>query len=444
MTGPSPGSRLEQRIRLHRQRSFAGRADHLATLRAALERPGEDSEVFYLCGPGGIGKSTLLRRVAYEAEDAGRSVLRLRPGDADAGIVTGGSERAVILLDDVDHVERRERWLRGFLLSADAPGAMFVVASRRPPSPGWRADPGWAAVLRVIALEPFTDTESDELLAALGIPHECRADVRSAARGNPLALRLAADAVTAGAGLSAEDLRREVAVAAFDELIGEIPSGAHRRALQAAALAPMTTEDLLRAVVAEEESAQLFAWLRDQPFMAVRTHGLSPGDTVRMVVRTELRWRDPQAYEALCLDVKEALADREPSAERAAVTTWTRADFDDAVRQALRTWHRADLLADSRLAGSRMVRQRGGEAVAALRHILRAALAVLGTDVRRSKHRRAVEATYLTGALTQEAAAERLGLPFSTYRRHLARGTEELCAILWRAETQGLAFLDEP
>jgi hypothetical protein len=43
-------------------------------------------------------------------------------------------------------------------------------------------------------------------------------------------------------------------------------------------------------------------------------------------------------------------------------------------------------------------------------------------------------ATFLSGAHTQEAAAERLGLPFSTYRRHLIRGLEVLCSLLWRRE----------
>jgi DNA-directed RNA polymerase specialized sigma24 family protein len=37
----------------------------------------------------------------------------------------------------------------------------------------------------------------------------------------------------------------------------------------------------------------------------------------------------------------------------------------------------------------------------------------------------------------QEAAAEVLGLPFSTYRRHLARGVERIVARLWDQELYG-------
>ena len=42
--------------------------------------------------------------------------------------------------------------------------------------------------------------------------------------------------------------------------------------------------------------------------------------------------------------------------------------------------------------------------------------------------------TYLRAAPTQEAAAEVLGLPFSTYRRHLAKAVEQLTDLLWEIE----------
>jgi hypothetical protein len=48
-----------------------------------------------------------------------------------------------------------------------------------------------------------------------------------------------------------------------------------------------------------------------------------------------------------------------------------------------------------------------------------------------------VVATFLRGVPTQEAVAHRLGLPFSTYRRHLGRGIKLLCEELWRRELAG-------
>jgi DNA-directed RNA polymerase specialized sigma24 family protein len=132
-----------------------------------------------------------------------------------------------------------------------------------------------------------------------------------------------------------------------------------------------------------------------------------------------------------------------PAPDAAPAPSWPRADFDLAVRQALRAWRRPDLLADSPLATGRVAeRACGPDAVGTVRQILSAALDTLGSDPRQAKLHRALTTTYLRGAPTQEAAAERLGLPFSTYRRHLARGHEAICDLLWKAETEGIDFTD--
>jgi len=54
------------------------------------------------------------------------------------------------------------------------------------------------------------------------------------------------------------------------------------------------------------------------------------------------------------------------------------------------------------------------------------------------KFHRALYHTYLQPAATQEQAAEVLDLPFSTYRRHLRSGIEELTSRLWLRELGNL------
>ena len=61
----------------------------------------------------------------------------------------------------------------------------------------------------------------------------------------------------------------------------------------------------------------------------------------------------------------------------------------------------------------------------------------MGADPRNEKFQRAVDRTFVRPATTQERAAEVLGLPFSTYRRHLARGVELVIAALWDRELYG-------
>ena len=47
---------------------------------------------------------------------------------------------------------------------------------------------------------------------------------------------------------------------------------------------------------------------------------------------------------------------------------------------------------------------------------------------------RVLDRTFVHAAPTQEAAADVLDLPFSTYRRHLAKAVDELTDVLWSAE----------
>ena len=89
--------------------------------------------------------------------------------------------------------------------------------------------------------------------------------------------------------------------------------------------------------------------------------------------------------------------------------------------------------------GTRVVRERGAELPApeALRELLHEAVDALRADPRGEKLVRALERTYLRPAPTQEAAAELLGLPFSTYRGHLTRGLERVVDWLWQRELYG-------
>jgi hypothetical protein len=100
--------------------------------------------------------------------------------------------------------------------------------------------------------------------------------------------------------------------------------------------------------------------------------------------------------------------------------------FEEAVRAALRDVNRSDRLASGPLAGTAL----GPD----LRASLLAGIARLGEEPKGEPLRRVLDRTYLCGTPSQEAAAEVLGLPFSTYRRYLARATARLVDLLWAVE----------
>ncbi|MFI1976988.1 hypothetical protein [Streptomyces wedmorensis] len=125
-----------------------------------------------------------------------------------------------------------------------------------------------------------------------------------------------------------------------------------------------------------------------------------------------------------------------PRSGPGALTVLTREEFDAAVVDALAAWQRKDLLATNRLLRSRLVVQRGSDdPVQALRQVVTEALDALAADPRAEKYHRALLTAFLRGVPTREAAAERLGLPLSTFRRHTGRGLERVRSLLWDMES---------
>ena len=107
----------------------------------------------------------------------------------------------------------------------------------------------------------------------------------------------------------------------------------------------------------------------------------------------------------------------------------SRAAFGEAVRSALQHLNRHDWLAGCPLVGTVL-----GADAAELRTNVMDAIDRLAGEPKREQLRAVLNRTFVHAAPTQEAAAEVLGLPFSTYRRHLARAIDELTEALWSVE----------
>ncbi len=122
-----------------------------------------------------------------------------------------------------------------------------------------------------------------------------------------------------------------------------------------------------------------------------------------------------------------------------------RDEFTRAVRGALRALARPERLRTSPLLGTQLVRMRAGPSapigarVTALRSMLVAAAETLRSDER---HYRVIHRAYLAPAASLEAAAEALGLPSSTFRRHLGTAVDRVAEVLWAQELDGRDALD--
>ncbi len=110
--------------------------------------------------------------------------------------------------------------------------------------------------------------------------------------------------------------------------------------------------------------------------------------------------------------------------------------FSAAVVQALKDLQKPEVLAANPLRQTATVQRLGGDAdpAKALAAAIHQAAELLRRHPRDEKLYRVIDRTYLRPAATQQLAAESLGIPFSTYRRHLARGVEQLSRVLWQYE----------
>jgi TolB-like protein/Tfp pilus assembly protein PilF len=120
------------------------------------------------------------------------------------------------------------------------------------------------------------------------------------------------------------------------------------------------------------------------------------------------------------------------------------ADFAAATKQALRDFHRADLLAQNPLLRDGIATLSASLGPAGLRAMLTETVETLFGNPRDEKLRRVIELTYFQPGPKQEAVADRLSLPFGTYRRYLTTARDRLSHWLWETRTEAAGKPDPP
>lgn len=315
-TLPLCGQRLADRLAAARRARFVGRSSELALFREALATREPPFAVLHVVGPGGIGKTTLLREYACIAADAARPVVRIdarhiepRPEDFLVALtqalgVDGSSlpalagrfpQHGVLMVDTVEAIADLDAWLREAFLPQLPAGALVVLAGRRAPATAWLTDVEWAPLTRVLALRNLQPDESQSYLALRGVTPARHAPALSATYGHPLALSLVADALSRADGDCAFELGDEpdIVSALLQKLYDDVPSAQHRLALDACATIPATTEPVLAAALGCEDAHAIFEWLAGLSFIEHGARGLFPHDLAREVLYADSRWRNP-------------------------------------------------------------------------------------------------------------------------------------------------------
>jgi hypothetical protein len=302
-----------------RRGRFVGRAAEMELFGLALDSAEPPFSILYVHGPAGVGKTSLLDAFAEQAAHAGARVIRidgrdLPPSpeavlDSVSGIVDASSagtapawpaKRSLIMFDTYERLAPLDDWVRSSLAPRLPLTALTVIASRSEPGLGWRADSAWRDLLRVVSLRNLSSAEARHYLDLCKIRPDLHDRLLNLSHGHPLALSLLADVVIRGgpamAEVESQTLPRDLVNALVGQFVDVLPTAQHRQALEACALARVTTEALLREVLEVDDARELFEWLRELAVVESGPDGLYPHDLARDVLDVDLRWRNPEGY----------------------------------------------------------------------------------------------------------------------------------------------------
>ena len=327
---------LMARLASARRRRFVGRAEELTLFQSAVQAVELPFFVLHVYGPGGVGKSSLLREYLHCCEQAQVKATYLDARDLEPtplsfitalqqalGLTAPASpldffstqtERHVLLIDTYEAVASLDRWLRQEFLPHLSDQILTVLAGRDLPDPVWRFDAGWQSLVRLLPLRNLTAMDSQAYLANHLIPAEHHQAILNVTYGHPLALSLVVDTFAQRQEIPAQapTPSLDVVKTLLERLVQRVPGPAHRTALEASAIVRVTSEPLLAEMLGlpDQGTHEMFVWLRDLSFIEANAEGLFPHDLIRDVLVADLRWRNPDWYAELHRRAREYYARR--------------------------------------------------------------------------------------------------------------------------------------
>jgi hypothetical protein len=291
---------LDQR---RQKRSFVGRGPDLALLEG-IAAPVPVAPLAFVHGPGGIGKSALLRELRRRSRirQVGVCLVDGRDtGTAQEALATAldqmrSGECGLLLLDAYEHFAALGAQLRRDLGPSLAAGGRIVIAGRLPPEAAWLRDE-WQERLLSVRLAPLSVQESRALLRARGLSEEAGLEqLVSWAEGSPLALSVAADALLAGNSLDLQHLDADELLARtmIGRLAGEELEQADHDIVAVAAIARAVDAQLLAAALPGVDGDYAETWLRGLSFAEPLGTRVTLHERVRKAVQAALTAQDPE------------------------------------------------------------------------------------------------------------------------------------------------------
>ena len=317
---------------------FVGRDDELDAIADA--RAGRTpTRVVHLHGPGGVGKSALLREIARRVVvDGGRCVRvdgrSVEPTKAGltAALGPAAGSPCVVLVDEVDHLGSLRFELVALLATTLTAASVAVLAGRTRPERGW-ADGALAHVAVERPLRPLTHDEAIALLRRRGpIGDEEAEDLVRWSGGYPLPLAVAIES-RGVAGASPRPQAgpgglTDVEAVVMERLGGRELDDVDPDVVDVATVAPAVDGRLLAAVLPGRPTRAALEQLRASSLTEIVGGRVMLHPLLRVAARARLRETDPDRYRALVLAVADHIHDRV-----VADGSWWAMDLTDLVEE---------------------------------------------------------------------------------------------------------------
>lgn len=255
---------------------FVGRTAELEHLERFLAADGP--RVALVHGPGGIGKSSVLRELARRSERAGWEVVWVEARDLAPDTVAlaahvdpkRGAPKVLLVLDSWEQAEVLTRHLRDVLLPTLPEEWRIIVSSRLAPGAEWGQD-GWEHIATELPVGPLDDHDARACARVHGVAEPEVDALAHWAMGSPLAIVLGA--ASAGGLTSGRAVPPEVAEPLVRRLLGRDPT--RLALLGCAAIASRTDRATLAAGLPDQDPDLGFAWLGQQAYTEVVGGGVA-------------------------------------------------------------------------------------------------------------------------------------------------------------------------
>lgn len=324
--------KFDQTLERLEQQYFIGR-DHELQVFSDMMTGRSPRRILNIYGPGGVGKTFLLRGMQRQAEMAGALVLKLDADDFDASIrgfsegfqaalqehdlLTGRSidpsqlgdafaaleliaagMPVVIIIDTYEVIQHFDHWLRERFVRNLPAKAVTVIAGRNPLGGGWVASPAWRSLVQSISLQAFTSEQTADYLARFDIVEAgLVSSIHRFTQGHPLSLSLAAHMTDQAAAELSSEARSDILLQVAERWRADIRDHDLQQLVETTAVLHDFNQEKLAFILGEAVPADLFRKLISLSLIKPVRNGWTMHELLRQAIGADLLRREPARHE---------------------------------------------------------------------------------------------------------------------------------------------------